>query len=357
MLMGTTNIFMNPYKQPENRLTYNFLCLLEHMDGFKQFMEYLLEDTLALDAAPPSEIETVFSGHRSNPDGKICVSTRGAGTYAVYIENKTFRYELDEQQLRNHLREFCQDDNSLLLVTTPRIGDKAVVDKLGNRKVFFKTWSQIANKLEAINGSFANPCFLISQFIEYGELSGEFEDMEDMTKQEISAYIDTIRFGVERKMQHLFERLRTEVDLEEFGFADVESVVKKHWGRYGIEYKFQPKTDYGQWLFFGILFDPKDHSIKFKKKGIPELSLFFDCFPDDKKALRENGKVRKALIELSNLGYEDNLDNKLANSWRLVFWRKPLMEIHDFSYGVLKEILETRLSELSQCPEFAEVLL
>jgi hypothetical protein len=30
--MPTTNVFLNSYQQPENKLTYSFLCLLEHLN-------------------------------------------------------------------------------------------------------------------------------------------------------------------------------------------------------------------------------------------------------------------------------------------------------------------------------------
>ena len=35
--MGLTNVFFNSYEQPENKLTDNFLCLLEHMPQHRLF--------------------------------------------------------------------------------------------------------------------------------------------------------------------------------------------------------------------------------------------------------------------------------------------------------------------------------
>ncbi len=69
--MATTNIFMNSYKQPENKLTYNFLCLLEHMDNSKEFFEYLLDNITVFTNSSVIGIETVFGGHISNPDGMV----------------------------------------------------------------------------------------------------------------------------------------------------------------------------------------------------------------------------------------------------------------------------------------------
>lgn len=348
---------MNSYEQPENKLTYNFLCLLEHMDGFKEFCEYLMDETVALANHPLVEIETVFSGYQSNPDGKICVKAQNKDEYTIYLENKTFRSGLDEKQLINHLSEHCREDNSFLLVTTPRITDQQIINKLGNKKVFFKTWSKIANKLADINRSLPNPSFVISQFIEYGELSGEFTDMENLTKEEIGFYINTIKLGVERKISHIFERLRNDFDFEQYGFNNVKTGVKKHWGRHGIEIYFDPRNDYGQWCFFGIYFDTTDHGLKFKMTDTPELALFFDCHPSHMKSLQHNREFRSALENLCKKGFEDNLSKNLASKWRLVFWRKPLTEIEDFSYDSLKTIFQDKLSLLCEEDAFTEEML
>ncbi|MEE4358578.1 MAG: hypothetical protein V2I97_19070 [Desulfococcaceae bacterium] len=34
--MSTFNVFINSYQQAENKLTYNFLCLIEHMPQQKE---------------------------------------------------------------------------------------------------------------------------------------------------------------------------------------------------------------------------------------------------------------------------------------------------------------------------------
>ncbi len=66
------------------------------------------------------------------------------------MENKTLRSPLVDTQLRNHLSKFCKDENSFLLATTPRISDIKIIDKINSDKIIFKTWSQIAAKLEDI---------------------------------------------------------------------------------------------------------------------------------------------------------------------------------------------------------------
>jgi hypothetical protein len=60
--MAWTNVFLNSYKQPENKLTYNFLCLVEHMPQQRQFCEFLTDGRIKLESNPIEEIQTVFSG-------------------------------------------------------------------------------------------------------------------------------------------------------------------------------------------------------------------------------------------------------------------------------------------------------
>ena len=360
--MATTNIFMNSYQQPENKLTYNFLCLLEHMDCIKEFGEYLLDNKILLSDSSVEGIETVFSGGTSNPDGKVCFKGQHGQEYNIFIENKTWRYGLSKKQIEGHLIEHCKSENAYLLVITPRNTDKRIMNEIKSDKVFFKTWSNIADKLKEINQSLPNPSFLISQFIEYGELSGEFKDMENITKEEIGFYINTIKFGTENKMNHLFQRITTDFDIEKYGFKNIQSTIKKHWGRFGIEFGFDRKTDYGQWFFFGILFHPADHQIKFKKEGTPELVFIFDCKPAQKDILQQNGEFKNAIENLCKEtlckeSFEQNLTKKVANSWRLLLWRKPLSEIDDFSFNALKNILENILATLCKEKAFIDQML
>ena len=70
-VMGLTNVFFNSYEQPENKLTYNFLCLLEHMPQRNQFCEFLTDRRMKLTSDPLKNVETVFSGGASNPDGAV----------------------------------------------------------------------------------------------------------------------------------------------------------------------------------------------------------------------------------------------------------------------------------------------
>jgi len=356
--MSRKNIFMNTYQQPENKLTYNFLCLLEHMEECKEFCEFLLDSKLSLADNPITEIETVFSGGETNPDGMIRLQSQNKSVYSVYIENKTFRAALNESQLRNHIKIFCKDENSLLLVITPRITDKKIIDSINSNRILFKTWSEIVAKLKNLNMDLTIPSFIITQFIEYGKLSGEFEDMENITKEELNNYIETIKSNIEGKLKHIFERIATEINFNEYGLNVKGYEVTKHWGRLGAEFKFSPKNDYGQWFFYGIYFDSSDHGIKFKKDGIPELAFFFDVNPNYKEYLKNKNDLLDTLERLSQKGFEENLKKKITqNKWRFLFKRIPLTEIEDFSYESIKKTFIEILKQLNEEETFREELL
>lgn len=217
---------MNSYQQLENKLTYNFLCLIEHMEMQKEFCEFLLDNKLSLMDNPITEIQPQPFGGLSNPDGMIRLRNQDKKEYDVYLENKTSRAALDESQLRNHLSTSCKEENSFLLVITPRISDRKIIDKIGSSKTIFKTWSEIANRLKDINKNLPTASFIVSQFIEYGKKGGEFEDMENITKKELDQYIEVVRSNIEGKIWHLFERIATEVSLDAYKLRNVEHTIK-----------------------------------------------------------------------------------------------------------------------------------
>ena len=90
--MATTNIFRNSYEQPENKLTYNFLCLIEHMENQKAFCEFLIDNKFKLSESADVEIELQPYKAGSIPDGKISFDN---GKYLLFFENKTHRIKLD----------------------------------------------------------------------------------------------------------------------------------------------------------------------------------------------------------------------------------------------------------------------
>lgn len=271
--MSQLNVFMNAYQQPENKLTYNFLCLIENMPNNKQFIEFLTDEKFILSQQPLVSIQSVFGGYEANPDGLFIVSTHDDKNINIYFENKTFRLSLTKEQILRHVSTFCQNNNSFLLVVTPRPADKTIIEdciKNVGQKLFFKTWTEVSQQLQ--NTEKSNPAFIVSQFIEYGKLSGEFMSMQ-LTDADFRIYIDYYKNNVESKIEQSLENSTVDIDYSQFNNSIRRVEFKNHWGRMGYEYEFT--NNYGMWFFYGVYFSSADHGIKFKKDSEPEIAFFF----------------------------------------------------------------------------------
>ena len=351
--MNHTNIFLNSYQQPENKLTYNFLCLVEYMESQKEFCEFLLDNKYELIENPISFLKCVFSGFDSNPDGLIELYTKNGTKIKLFIENKTYRRALDKEQLENHLEMHCENDNCLLLAITINKSELAIVNQINTPKLLFRTWSEITNKLIEINNK--SNSFICTQFINYGKISQEFNNME-IIKNDLIAYInynkivkDFTNSNFINKIPYLLDSLRKNFNSSMYGLEITEMIIQDAWGRWGIEFKFNHKKDFGQWFFFGIYYDIEDHEIPFKKKDIPELAFFFDINPEAKRLLQNNKGLKNALLQFEDIGFENNLlKNTTNNDWRFLYKRIPLDEIeildYNFAYQILNDILKTLVS-------------
>ena len=165
----------------------------------------------------------------------------------------------------------CKNDTrSVLLVITPRSSDKDVTESLSSQ-VLFKTWGEICSKLIEINRGLEESSFIISQFIDYGQQSGEFMNME-ISRDELDAYVRTITSNVNGKITKLLDATFADFDFVKFGIKGESHGIKDRWGRHGAEIYFTHRREYEQWMFFGIYYDAVDHMIPFKEPQTPELA-------------------------------------------------------------------------------------
>lgn len=314
-----TNIFLNSYQQPENKLTYNFLSILEYLND-KETVEFLTG--LKADKEKPVEnIQTVYGGGETNPDGSFDVIANGKKITILY-ENKTNRRKLDPQQLIGHLKE--RDKDVLLLVTTPRVTDRKIVEEINDKRIIFKTWGEFATFLTR---NYKND-FIISNFVEYGKQSGEFESLCEFSKEDIKTFCGFQKLNFDRKIQEIF---KTFID---YFNSDINRLFKKmvfsyknQWGRCGAEFGNEKENTYGQFGALSYYFDTYDHGIDFKEDSTPEICFFFDVHADKKYKLQQDEKVRKIVDDLIPLGFESNLGDKLTknnNAWRLLVYRRSI---------------------------------
>lgn len=340
-----TNIFLNAYQQAENKLTYNFLAILELLNN-KGLCEFLTG--LSLTDNPIGEIRTVYGGGESNPDGSFDIKKQNGDTVTVFFENKTKRRGLTVQQIELHLK-WCKEDD-LLMVVTPRKSDIDIIKSLKNDKVRFFTWSEVASQLKSLENEIAD------QFIEYGRLSGEFEELGEIHKSDIDAYCEYIKINFDNKLNNILNDFHYEIDLKKYGFKTAKRQDYR-WGRRGTEFisgdyfsMEEDKYTYGQFWTMGFYYDTKDHGIPFKN-NVPEIAFFFDINPEKKHLIQTDNVFREIVDALKELGFESNLDNELTpNGWRLFCYRRPISEFKElsvlsllnFSDEVMQKILSTK---------------
>jgi hypothetical protein len=114
------------------------------------------------------------------------------------------------------------------------------------------------------------------------------------------------RFGTE--CWRLMDAIKSDV-ASAFNSEMSSSEEADHWGRVGIECSLI-KDPFGQWVFFGIYYDPKDHKITFKVANEPEFAIFFDLEPSQRSMLASQSGIDTAIHELQDMGFEFNFPKK-----------------------------------------------
>jgi hypothetical protein len=311
------NLFMNPYQQPENKLTYSFLTLVDILND-REFIEWLAG--LYLKEKPVISVDGVQGGGDSNPDGVISIKNRQEEIINIYIENKTNRRAISKEQLIKHLEWL--DGCDKLLVITPRFSDKKIIQEMGNEKILFRSWPEIAEYLKKnINNVIAE------QFVQYGKMSGEFEELGEITREEIETYIAFNKMNFDGKICSIFEAYRAEANLRNYGYGNTNLEYRDNWGRKGIEITpFKKNAKYGQWLAISLYYSTYDHRIEFLN-DVPEIVFFMDVNPEYKQLLQNDAQFRMIEEKLVKVGFESNLDNNITkNKWRLMIYRKSISE-------------------------------
>ncbi len=119
-----------------------------------------------------------------------------------------------------------------------------------------------------------------------------------------------------------------------------------HWGRVGNECDLQ-SNPLGQWLFFGVYYDPKDHKIDFKTQFQAEFAVFLDFDPKKRERLNGLPGMEKAISALRSQGFEFNFpENKCGNAWRVCYWREPMSKYEHATLSDLCKMFETQLRSL-----------
>jgi hypothetical protein len=103
----------------------------------------------------------------------------------------------------------------------------------------------------------------------------------------------------------------------------------------------------GQWVFFGVYYDPQDQKIDFKVPFQAEFAVFFDIAKENRERLRKVPNISNAISELKAKGFEFNFpDNECGNPWRMCYWREPMSQYEGASLDELRTMFQTQLQTL-----------
>jgi hypothetical protein len=346
-----TNIFRNCYEQPENKLTYGFLSLLEHLD-IRVSERLLFASGVPAGPYERLHVELLYGGGETNPDGCIVLESR-SDEIRIFFENKTWRRRLDMEQIRRHISvHLANSAQRRLLVVTAEANDRRDLDALKDSRIHFMTWHDIAESAEILSRTVRGPKdqFLLGEFQEYLETSGEAWRAKMLDSKLLKAHAqflenfpDEDRFLKEcwRLTDALRDDIRRSFDNE------IKSVsTEKHWGRVGNECSLR-QAPLGQWVFWGVYYDPQDHKIKFKAPFQAEFAVFFDIGKEHRDRLRKASSISNAISELKGKGFEFNFpDNECGNAWRMCYWRESMNQYERAGLEKLRTMFEMQLRTL-----------
>jgi hypothetical protein len=234
-----TNVFLNSYEQPENRLTYSFL--VEHLSP-RCVADLLQKIGIVVPFVESHAVELLCGGQEANPDGSVEVKGKEANGLRIYLENKTRRRALDIEQIKRHIAIHLQNPKDILLVITTNKDDGQTLRALGDNRIRFVAWNEILNSLEGLmaSGADSDPDrFLLQQFTEYLEKSGEVWRARMIDKRLIDCYSQRLKLTSDAKEfvdqgWRLIDGIKDEVQAK-FRQHIESAGMALHWGRLGAE--------------------------------------------------------------------------------------------------------------------------
>jgi hypothetical protein len=350
-----TNIFRSQYQQPENRLTYSFLTVLEHLspEALARVLHSLCENVPDFHT---HSVSLLYGGGLANPDGSLHLKLGPSQETVVYLESKTHRRRLDLGQIRRHVCAHLGDTNNLLLVVTASASDKEQVQNLRDDRLCFTTWHRVVELFEELAEHLEPGVeqFLLEQFIEYAETGGEawrgrIIDPKMIESVALEGYFR--EFGVEA--WRLMETVKDGVS-ERAGHHVAAAGVYHKEGVIAVGCDLQP-APLELWLFYGIYYNTRVRRISFREDSQPEFIIALGVNQESRQDIGEAALFQHT-AELESLGFEFNVANRTGDNWTLCYWHDPMKQ-HQFGDPADLTELFARLIEALFRSEFFQNLL
>jgi len=347
-----TNIFSCAYEQPENKLTYCFFSLLEHLD-FRTAKLILAESSVPTTEYESLKVNLLYGGQESNPDGSIVLMGPGH-PLTVFFENKTWRRPLDIEQIKRHIRVRLNtySDHHLLVITTDLEHGRGL-ESLGDPRIHFMTWHHVAASAEKLAREVVDPKdqFLLTQFCDYLDESGEAWRAKMPGSNLLEAHAQYLKIlpAEERFLEEcrrLVNALRDDV-VRVFQNEIIHAELwKRGDGRIGNLCTLS-RAPFEQSLLFGIYCDGRNQGITFKDDYRAEFAVFFDIDPKERDNLARVQNLEPAIASLKSQGFEFNFPkDECHNPWRLCYWREPMSQHEGATLSDVRAIFQAQLQKL-----------
>jgi hypothetical protein len=348
--MPTTNVFLNSYQQPENKLTYSFLCLLEHLNVSATA---LLEKIGVLSSpVAPIQVNLLYGGGLTNPDGSILV-TEHERTLSIFFENKTYRRGLNLEQIQGHLKQLTPND--LLLVITSDRSDRDAIYSIGDERLRFSTWPDVANAVHELGRDASTPDdrLLLSQFEEYLEKSGEAWRARMLDKRLIDSFSETLRRQKDAadfvaQASKLISAIKDDLCACFSNEMTAEPVLQRY-GRITSDCELIT-SPFGQTVGFGVYCQPDSRTISLKTEFQPEFAVFYYIPPENRGKLAAVNGIKAAAEELNKAAFEFCFPEigfgSASRNWQVCLWRDPMVNRIGSATSDIRQMFEDRLRVL-----------
>jgi hypothetical protein len=138
------NPLFSTYTQGENRVTSTILAVAEQINN--QLTEDILESLVDESDLSLVSFDNQVTGQNSVPDGAITAST------TLWIETKTERDAVDEQQLREHLSALDEETTALqrLVALTPDADRPEEIDRIDDPRLVWANFDTLVGTVESV---------------------------------------------------------------------------------------------------------------------------------------------------------------------------------------------------------------
>jgi hypothetical protein len=303
-----------------------------------------------ISAADTLRIMLLYGGGLRNPDGSVAIRC-GGKEIVIFLEIKTWRRQLDIDQIRGHIQTYLTTDQSYLWIITSDKNDRLRLACFKDKRIVFSTWQDIHDRLYQMSHTIDNSKdkFILEQFVELLETTDDAWMARMISEELIKVHSEHLLLAEKeqsfrKECSRLMHAIKDDV-IRPFNSEIASGEIQDHYGRLGVECELE-KRPLDQWLFFGTYLETSDHQIEFKVPNQPEFAIFFDINPIHRARLAALVGLDRPITALKNAGFEFNFPENRGNRWRVFYWRETMQKYVGSEIGDLAQLFQGQLRKI-----------